>query len=108
MFDHEAHQERHGGKDSCVECHDLDEPKGKLNSPKCVKCHQENMPGLKDYNPELFSHMASGYKDAMHGVCITCHRRYGEALECMHEAECVGNCKNCHPDLVQQETAMSR
>jgi Ni/Fe-hydrogenase subunit HybB-like protein len=108
MFDHEAHQERHGGKDSCVECHDLDEPKGKLNSPKCIKCHEENMPGLTDYAPDKFTHMASGYKDAMHGVCITCHRRYGEELECMHEAECVGNCKNCHPDPARRETAMSR
>jgi Ni/Fe-hydrogenase subunit HybB-like protein len=95
-FHHEKHQEILGGKKSCKECHDLSKPKGGENAPKCIKCHDKDMPGMEKFKDKTFSSMAPGYKDAMHGSCLTCHRRQGEIKGCMKEANCTGNCKFCH------------
>ena len=55
------------------------------------------MHGMARYRHKQFPQMATGYKNAMHGICLTCHRRYGELEECMDEADCIGNCGFCHP-----------
>jgi hypothetical protein len=94
FFDHEAHQERHGGEDSCVECHEAEKPEGKETAKTCLDCHRENMMGLADYEEKGFNHMALGYKHAMHGLCLTCHRLKGKDPA---DPLDMGNCQKCHP-----------
>ena len=108
IFDHDGHQDAAGGKDSCEKCHDLTKPQGRENAPACVDCHEKDMPGLARIRVDRFSSMAPGYQDAMHGVCLTCHRRFGEEMECMTEPECVGNCQACHPIATKPQTAMNQ
>jgi len=59
----------------------------------CVGCHRENMPGLKKYELTGFNAYAPGFKQAMHGLCLTCHR-----LEEEDPADQLsrGNCLGCH------------
>jgi len=99
IFDHHGHQDLYGGKKSCAHCHDLSKPKGAGNATSCIDCHEEGaespMPGMADYRRTGFSYMAPGYKDAMHGVCLTCHRRQG--ADDMKNPEGLGNCGLCHP-----------
>lgn len=122
IFPHDKHKEELGGDDSCVKCHHLSLP-GDNNSScvlchrdmevgtdifsqerhrdregsedgDCLKCHKENMPGLETSVLKGFSHVARGYKEAMHGLCITCHR-----LKEKDPADPLGmgNCRKCHP-----------
>ena len=93
LFDHIAHQERHGGEGSCAECHDPEHP-GRENAKACIACHEDNMVGLKAHTLEGFDHRAIGYKQAMHGVCITCHRLNEKDPA---KADSLGNCQFCHP-----------
>jgi Ni/Fe-hydrogenase subunit HybB-like protein len=97
-FDHEAHQERHGGEEGCAECHDTSRPHGEDNAKACIECHQENMRGLEAYSVRGFDHVAMGYKQAMHGKCLTCHRLREELKEDQDPADpdSIGNCQCCH------------
>jgi Ni/Fe-hydrogenase subunit HybB-like protein len=65
----------------------------------CVKCHRENMVGLASYEKKGFAHLAPGYKDAMHGSCLECHRlREQEKKEDPALPTSRGNCVFCHRD----------
>lgn len=108
IFDHDGHQEYYGGKKSCAECHDLDRPKGGDNVPTCAECHADPeeadlyMAGIEEY--QKLDYMAPGYKQAMHGRCLTCHRLQEQLLEEPAWDEFgIGNCKRCHqPDWLEQ------
>ena len=78
--------------------------KGELKMPPkvedaagCISCHAQDMKGLSNYTEQNFSFMAVGYRQAMHGQCLTCHRKLGKEKNCMTEADCTGNCQFCHP-----------
>lgn len=94
IFDHDAHQERHGGDDSCATCHDPDLAESAETAKACIDCHRENMAGIEKQTLKGYSHVAAGYKVAMHGLCITCHR-----LKEKDPADPlgIGNCQKCHP-----------
>jgi Ni/Fe-hydrogenase subunit HybB-like protein len=65
----------------------------------CVKCHRENMAGLTAYEKKGFDPHAPGYKDAMHGSCLECHRlREQERNEDPASPTSRGNCLFCHRD----------
>jgi Ni/Fe-hydrogenase subunit HybB-like protein len=69
----------------------------------CVKCHGENMVGLVSYEKKGFDHRAPGYKDAMHGSCLECHRlREQEKKEDPASPTSRGNCLFCHRDWADQ------
>ncbi|MBU0756210.1 MAG: polysulfide reductase NrfD [Planctomycetes bacterium] len=74
FFDHEEHQIRHGGEDYCHTCHNPDLPQSRETAKACIECHRENMGGLEAHALKGFNHLAIGYKQAMHGKCLTCHR----------------------------------
>ncbi len=125
IFPHDKHKNELGGDDSCVKCHHLSLPgdnntscvlchgdmerttdifsierhseREGAESGDCIKCHKENMPGLEAAILKGFDHTACGYKEAMHGLCITCHR-----LKEKDPADPVGmgNCQKCHPLVV--------
>jgi Ni/Fe-hydrogenase subunit HybB-like protein len=99
FFDHEGHQQRFSAEKSCEECHDADQPHGGENAKSCIECHRENMPGLADYERKGFNHIALGYKHAMHGLCLTCHRLNEKDPT---DPKDLSNCQRCHP-LVRSE-----
>ena len=65
----------------------------KQETGTCLGCHRENMPGLVDYELTGFRYRAPGFKQAMHGLCLTCHRL--EEKEPSDELS-RGNCLGCH------------
>lgn len=70
IFDHSLHQQELGGNKSCQECHAQEHVR--LTAEICQDCHETMMPGEGE---AAFSQMAPGYKDAMHGRCLTCHQQ---------------------------------
>ena len=94
IFDHAAHESRFGGKGSCGSCHDPEHPEDPATTKPCLACHKENMPGLEKEVLEGFTHLAPGYREAMHGTCITCHRLEGKDPA---DPKDMGNCLKCHP-----------
>jgi len=69
----------------------------------CATCHEKNMIGLAAYAKKGFSTVAPGYKDAMHGSCLECHRlREREKGEDSAIATSRGNCLFCHRDWADE------
>ncbi|GMV41408.1 MAG: hypothetical protein AMXMBFR64_31240 [Myxococcales bacterium] len=69
----------------------------------CAGCHKDNMAGLLTYEPKGFDHQAPGYKDAMHGACLTCHRlREREKNIKPSDPKSPGNCLFCHRDWADE------
>lgn len=104
VFDHTRHwqkvaaKERLGGmvpaNNSCVFCHAAASPKTADTAKPCLECHRKDMPIVaawpyaKHSVPDL-QHPV-GYREAMHEMCITCHRARQASLgktgmdECAH------------------------
>lgn len=125
IFDHELHQDYYDDAESCNTCHNPNLPKGPGNVKEtCMDCHERPaegelteeeealvMNGLSEYGEGKFSFMAPGYKYAMHGKCLTCHRLYEKASgESPAEPRGIGNCRKCHPYEGEAEpfTAMAK
>ncbi|MBU0755423.1 MAG: polysulfide reductase NrfD, partial [Planctomycetes bacterium] len=84
IFDHSLHMHRIAEQEnlagwfpsnhSCRECHDEHGPKTAETAKSCMSCHKTDMfPGQK---PDGFRDLkwAAGYQEAMHSLCISCHR----------------------------------
>jgi len=102
IFNLENHRDRFDTEQKYDEfmAYNLDIPKE--NYQACSMCHEENMDGLIEYKAKGFSHVAPGFEDAMHGLCLTCHRQIEEKPE---DPDGKGNCRFCHKlnpvDLVE-------
>jgi Ni/Fe-hydrogenase subunit HybB-like protein len=105
VFDHDLHMKKVGGNDRCSECHrDNRLPKVRENVKDCLECHKAMVAAgsrVKHSSPRIDSR-AIGYMDAVHGLCVTCHR---EVLASSAEPnENLSQCTHCHqslPDLTQ-------
>ncbi len=97
LFDHTLHVQKLNGNDGCTECHpDGREVKDSETSTACVECH---------LNPEATSVIikrpdprwqdAPGYMDAMHDLCVTCHKRRARE-EPGRFADLLERCDACH------------
>jgi hypothetical protein len=104
LFSHASHVTALDGNDGCTQCHADDaEIKTLETSTACVECHETpEAPGAAaSGEPPLVPSPndrwlpASGYMDAMHGLCLGCHQRrtleeparWGDALD---------RCDACH------------
>jgi len=87
IFDHDRHMAELGDKWACRRCHDANRPKTLENSKACHECHREDM---RMNTPEngRFNFMANSYKDAMHRLCIRCHRKEDQTAGRARMAEC--------------------
>ncbi|MFC1852131.1 cytochrome c3 family protein [candidate division CSSED10-310 bacterium] len=100
IFKHEAHVKKTGGNKHCVKCHvDLALPKVRKNTTPCEKCHLNMRPqgSLVKVEAAEKKLMASGYMDAMHNLCITCHEQ--EQKKLAEKNENFSRCTNCHRDV---------
>ncbi|MBT4640828.1 MAG: polysulfide reductase NrfD [Deltaproteobacteria bacterium] len=93
MFKPENHKGRFESAAAFEQFMELDLTDGQKNLEACQNCHKDNMRGLTTYADKGFSHMAPGFKDAMHGSCQTCHRqRETDPTNPVSD----GNCLFCH------------
>ena len=87
IFDHELHTRIYKNKGAhCNECHGKDRSREKAKV--CVDCHP-------DYTGPASLYMkVRGYESAMHGNCVTCHKKLDKKLgEPMYS-----ECSFCHPE----------
>ncbi|MGD8439176.1 MAG: hypothetical protein PVG53_01475 [Holophagae bacterium] len=108
IFDHDRHVamiEHQGGAEPCDACHHLNgpEPRDRDNAAKCASegCHVGASALVVDGSrielddPE-HPRVAAGYMDAMHGLCIDCHKEKEAELGRPHHHECA----TCHVEIV--------
>jgi Ni/Fe-hydrogenase subunit HybB-like protein len=77
-FSHSIHAAKLGGNAGCPRCHpDTDAVKSRQNSVQCLECHEADRGKtlLTVFEPDDSLGYASGYMDAMHGLCEQCHKQ---------------------------------
>jgi hypothetical protein len=97
VFDHESHVLGVGGDNPCLECHKGDsEVKSYETVTECSDCHRAEIADRAFVEkPEPHWKEAPGYMEAMHSLCVECHKR--EALKAPAEApENLDRCMTCH------------
>jgi len=90
-FKHDWHASPSGAKLSCTQCHPDGERKLADNAKDCSECHKDLIP--TDATIKVESYDALSYADAMHGVCVECHKT--EAAKSEDRAK-LGQCESCH------------
>lgn len=103
-FDHTSHVADLGGNESCLSCHPDDAPSKIVAVASCgqVDCHAvggDEQGIVKDEQgivkvAGMANGMAPSYVDAMHGLCIRCHKME-EARKAASE-QYLSNCTVCH------------
>jgi len=96
IFDHESHVGNLHGNESCARCHqDPGEIKSRETALGCAECHEDMLAADSPVNlPEHeLQGLATGYMDAMHGLCIRCHETTLDYFPGFAQ------CANCHRDI---------
>ncbi len=102
VFRHDWHASPTGANIACRQCHEPDKERAASTAKKCEVCHKDLfVPGALI---EVEKHVASSYTDAMHGLCVNCHKK--KAIELPNKPN-LGRCATCHestpPDYLQDE-----
>lgn len=93
-FSHAGHEKALGDRGSCTQCHlEADAPKTRAAAKACDDCHRPIIATLVQVGAHNRVGVAPGYVDAMHGLCLECHRREDAALA---ENAYLGQCATCH------------
>jgi Ni/Fe-hydrogenase subunit HybB-like protein len=101
IFNHSAHIARHDGNSGCNRCHAAsDRVKSRKTSKACGTCHQETTAAECIIRPPEngTDGNAAGYMDALHGLCITCHKKKMEE-EPQNYRQGFADCATCHRDI---------
>ena len=101
IFAHNLHQEMLNGKNGCSKCHTNPyKPKTREFTLPCNECHKQmRVDGtIIKISAETRENMAPGYKNAMHGLCISCHQKKSIELNKPKLKEC----STCHKDLPEK------
>jgi Ni/Fe-hydrogenase subunit HybB-like protein len=100
-FNHSAHIARLDGNSGCYQCHvNAAQVKTRKTAKACGECHKDiTMDGfiIRPQEGEKDG-MAAGYMDAMHGLCITCHKQK-LAEEPQRYRQGFAECATCHRDI---------
>jgi Ni/Fe-hydrogenase subunit HybB-like protein len=78
VFKHSSHTAKLGGVKGCARCHkDTGQVKGRDTAAACETCHAEMVAPGSFVRPKggTLKGYAVGYMDAMHGLCLECHRQ---------------------------------
>ncbi|MFC1662487.1 cytochrome c3 family protein, partial [Gemmatimonadota bacterium] len=97
VFNHDIHVAQLGGNEGCVECHsDGTQVKSYESITECSECHREEVASRAFVEaPPAHWEEAVGYMEAMHALCVECHKR--EALTAPGEhPEDLNQCMTCH------------
>jgi Ni/Fe-hydrogenase subunit HybB-like protein len=101
IFNHASHVAKLGDNASCTRCHDVTTgAKTRSSSKPCGDCHREMVKagstipapkgGLQGF--------AGSYMDAMHGLCINCHKQKVEENP-QNYPRSFAECAQCHRDI---------
>lgn len=101
VFNHGFHEKKLGGNDSCTQCHEQGVVRSRENSKPCDQCHARDMGMTPAPAGQRFDFMAAGYVDAMHGMCLTCHREEAERSKRPKSAECDACHRQVHHDAAE-------
>ena len=101
IFDHTLHQVELGGNAGCVECHVGEHMPNTAKA--CQDCHETMAP---QFGETPFNYMAPGYKDAMHGACITCHEEEAKQQVKPELAQCPA-CHQLDDNLFDPQMALN-
>lgn len=101
-FRHDWHASPIGGRIACNECHDPSQNRTGATAKACSQCHPPMVPD--DAAIRVDTYAAVSYTDAMHGLCVTCHRQVAAThADQKKHAEC-GTChRGQGPAYLQQE-----
>jgi hypothetical protein len=99
-FDHDLHADRMGGNDACILCHrDPAEVKSRETATPCLECHRD-MAAQGSFVPtgsRPVLESAAGFMDAMHGLCIECHKTFEEREPESYSG--ISRCEACHREM---------
>ena len=102
VFDHDRHSSPDGLNISCRKCHPVGERRQSLTAAKCQDCHFDLMPATAHIVVDDYA--APSYTDAMHKLCIGCHKiKAAEMPEKANLALCSGCHKGDLPEHLQQK-----
>ncbi|MEJ2215975.1 MAG: Ni/Fe-hydrogenase cytochrome b subunit [Gemmatimonadota bacterium] len=114
LFDHESHVKALNGNAGCSECHPAGaKVKTMETSTACMDCHKDQAAASTIIDaPHDRWQPAVGYMEAMHGLCVECHKRKLAEDSARYPAG-LDQCRNCHDANVpirirQLEPAPSR
>ncbi len=96
-FRHDWHSKADGGGLPCAECHNPAQNKTAKSAKKCDECHKDLFP--KNVTITVDSYDAPAYTDAMHILCIDCHKRKSTELE---NKEDLWRCPKCHKKTYEE------
>ncbi len=92
-FRHDWHANPDGGKLSCVRCHAQGQPRTAESAVACTECHDDMIPGGATI--EVTQYDTPPYVDAMHQLCVDCHRERSTERD---EWANLTQCTRCHVD----------
>ena len=99
-FKHDWHSSPEGANINCNECHETGAFKNSEQVKKCEECHKDLIPSGTTIKVEQYS--APGYVDAMHSVCIDCHKE----KDLQKEVAELSLCTTCHKNNTLYETTL--
>jgi Ni/Fe-hydrogenase subunit HybB-like protein len=100
LFSHSIHVARLDGNVGCSKCHmDRTKAKTRENTKPCKECHQNmELAGTTVATKGKSAGYAVGYMEAMHGLCITCHKKKLEEAPRNYPKD-FADCATCHRDI---------
>jgi hypothetical protein len=90
-FNHDWHSNPSGAGLACVRCHSPGVERTAASAAGCDKCHFELAPAGAPFAVKQY--LAPAYTDAMHGLCVDCHRTKVVQLP---EKPDMARCATCH------------
>jgi hypothetical protein len=98
IHDPDRHRGRFETEEARAAFEEVDLEDRRATFEACMECHKDTMPGLAAYAARGFDMRAPGFKHAMHGNCLTCHRlrERVKADQDPRSPSSTGNCLFCH------------
>jgi Ni/Fe-hydrogenase subunit HybB-like protein len=90
-FRHDWHASPTGANLKCYDCHKKGMEKTAKSAKDCKDCHNDLF--VKGSRIKIDSYMAVSYADAMHGLCLDCHKN--RAIEYSNKQN-LDVCSTCH------------
>jgi hypothetical protein len=106
-FNHEQHVAAHGQSRSCRTCHaDRSAARSRAGSKACASCHATppSRATRVRVTQEAEAGLAPGYRRAMHGLCLRCHRE--QEKDVTPRDLYLSRCETCHRDELAPDAEM--
>lgn len=98
IFNHDYHVKKLGGNSACAKCHtDPSAPKTRETATQCIACHNRMRSDnalVKVDDRSFQNEPATGYMNAMHRLCLSCHK--SELARRPELSENFARCALCH------------